>query len=110
MVICDGGWTAAWWGERAWSLIAAGDERPLLWRLDPERRGQIAMALVGLVILGMGLVLAVYLGGRMARRIARQIPPPRKRDESDWDRKSPAEEGEADSPGANGPDRGGPPR
>ncbi len=64
--------------ERADALVAAATQtaEPLLVRLDPARRAQVVMALLGLLLLG-GLLLAVaVMWGRRARRIARLRPRP----------------------------------
>jgi hypothetical protein len=52
--------------------IAVDEPAPLLKRLDPPRRATVVMALVGLVVLGLGLVALVMLGGWFVRRRARQ--------------------------------------
>ncbi len=51
-------------------LAAAVDTRPLIERLDEVTRAKVMMALVGLVVLGFGLVVLVWLGARMAGRHA----------------------------------------
>ena len=45
--------------------------KPLFERLDPPRRAAVLMAILGLVLLGLGLVACVMIGGRWVRRIAR---------------------------------------
>jgi hypothetical protein len=71
------------------SLLAA-DARPTIWqRLDDAMRGRLALALVGFVLLAALLILLIVLSARMMRRIARQRPPDRPREVSDWDRKDP---------------------
>jgi hypothetical protein len=72
---------------------------PLIDRLDPQRRAAVLAALAGLILLGIGLVLLVWLGGMAARRRnriersraerSRALQPPLV---SDWDRKQPADE------------------
>jgi hypothetical protein len=72
---------------------------PLLDRLDPQRRAAVLAALAGLILLGIGLVLLVWLGGIAARRRnrverlrterTRAAHPPQI---SDWDRKQPADD------------------
>ncbi len=49
---------------------------PLLMQLDPARRAQVIMVLLGLLLLGGLLVAVVVLWGRRARRIARLRPRP----------------------------------
>lgn len=43
---------------------------------DPVLRAKIVFALLGLVILGLGLMTAVMLAGRAVRRIVRQPSSP----------------------------------
>jgi hypothetical protein len=72
---------------------------PLIERLDPQRRAAVLAALAGLILLGIGLVLLVWLGGIAARRRnrvervrterLRALHPPQV---SDWDRKQPADD------------------
>jgi hypothetical protein len=64
---------AALLGLLAWFLAA--DAKQLPWdRLDPVRRAQVLMALLGLLLLGFLLIMLVLVGGRYARRLARQRP------------------------------------
>lgn len=51
-------------------LADASTAEPLLMRLDPASRAKVLMALLALVLVGMGLVLLAWLGGRHLRRIA----------------------------------------
>jgi hypothetical protein len=50
------------------SLLAAA--------IDPATRAKLMMALLGLVILGIGLMLLAMVGGRMVRRMTRDSKPP----------------------------------
>lgn len=43
------------------------------------------MALLGLVLLGLTLLVMVWLGGRIVRRLAQHRPPPRRVGPSDWE-------------------------
>lgn len=80
---------------------AEAAQKPLWQRLDELTRGRIVLALVGLILLGFLLVFVTVAGGAIIRRIARQRPPPRKRELSDWDRKQPVEESQDKSDGGN---------
>jgi len=55
-------------------LAADGDEQLPIERLDPQTRGRVVLALVGLVLLVPTVVVLVWLGGRMARRYANRKP------------------------------------
>jgi len=70
-------------------LLLAVDKQaePLLVRLDPERRAKVLMALVGVVLVGLGLIALAWLGGRRLRRITRQPLPPSNCQEEGWYRK-----------------------
>jgi hypothetical protein len=52
-------------------IALAEQARPPLQRLDPVTRAKVLAALAGLVILGFGLVVLVWLGGRATRRYMR---------------------------------------
>jgi hypothetical protein len=56
-------------------LLGADDPTPKP-ALPPLLRAKMMLALLGLVVLGVGLVAAVVLGGWMVRRLARQRPAP----------------------------------
>jgi hypothetical protein len=56
-------------------LVMAQQGRTLLERLDPATRVKVIAALAGLVILGFGLVLLVWLGGRATRRYMSRSSP-----------------------------------
>lgn len=62
------------------ALVATG--RTLLQRLDPVTRARVLMALLGLVILGLGMVVLVWLAGRAARRYRQRSFAPPREDES----------------------------
>jgi hypothetical protein len=66
------------WSARADAVFAAAAQptEPLLMRLDPARRAQVFMALLGLLLLGGLLVAVIVMWGRRARRIARMQPRP----------------------------------
>ena len=70
-------------------LLFAVDQQaePLLVRLDPERRAKMLMALVGVVLVGLGLVALAWLGGRRMRRITRKPLPPTQHAQDSWYRK-----------------------
>jgi len=73
----------------AW-LFAADRKEPLIDRLDPVTRAKVIAALIGLVVLGIGMILLVWLGGRMVRRYVTAPDRLRKRSrpsgptEDDW--------------------------
>jgi hypothetical protein len=56
------------------ALVAATDAatRPLIFRLDPELRAKVVMALLAIILVGGLLVAFAILGGRRARRLARE--------------------------------------
>lgn len=74
-------------------LLAAEDPDPQLPinRLDPLTRTKVIMALLALVILGLGAIVCVRLGGRWVKRVVRSKPEQPKASSgeipSDWDRK-----------------------
>jgi hypothetical protein len=70
-------------------VLAAAEEKgkSLLERLDPESRAKVVMALLALVLVGVGLVLLTIVAGRHLRRIARHSPEKAPRHEDDWSRK-----------------------
>ena len=59
------------------TLVAAADDaaRPLIFRLDPELRAKVVMALLAIILVGGLLVAIAVLGGRRARRLARDRAP-----------------------------------
>jgi len=61
-----------------WLMAAEGKEIPL-GRLDAFTRAKMMMAILGLVLLGVGLVVMVMMGGRYVRRLARHRPEPARR-------------------------------
>lgn len=79
-------------GSYLW-LLAAGDaERKLpINRLDPVTRTKVVMALLALVLLGLGAIVCIRLGGRWVKRVVRSKPEepktPSAEIPSDWDRK-----------------------
>jgi hypothetical protein len=66
------------------ALLAAEEAEPPLKQLDPQSRAGVLLALAGLVILGLGMIALVWLGAQHVRRLARQRPIERLRDESNW--------------------------
>jgi hypothetical protein len=57
-------------------LWADAVTKKTLWeRLDPVRRAQLLMVLLGLVLIAFLLVMLVLWGGRYVRRLARQNRP-----------------------------------
>jgi hypothetical protein len=77
------------YGVGGWLLLAQ-QKVPLIQRLDPKTRVKVLAALAGLVILGFGMVLLTWLGGRATRRYLRstthrasRITPP-SAVEDDW--------------------------
>jgi hypothetical protein len=78
---------------------------PLIQRLDGAQRAKVLAALAGLVILGMGMMLLTWLGGRVTRRYMRgpqRYVPPREQDGDDWARPARAK------PNGSHSDEGGP--
>jgi hypothetical protein len=80
--------TVCWWWlfeASAWAQAA-----PPIKRLDGQTKAKVLAALAGLIILGFGLVLLVWLGARMTQRYRkgtsyfRLTPRP---GEHDWARK-----------------------
>lgn len=67
-------------------LDATEGPRAAIERIPPPQRAALLMALLGLVVLALGLMVCVMLGGRWVRRIARsrhtfrriegRLPPP----------------------------------
>jgi hypothetical protein len=51
--------------------------QPPLDELDPATRATLLLALLGIVLAGVGLIVIVILGGRMVRRWARFTTPSR---------------------------------
>ncbi|HUY91895.1 MAG TPA: hypothetical protein VMV10_24355 [Pirellulales bacterium] len=52
--------------------------------LEPVMRAKLIMALLALVLLGLGLVVLIVMGGRFARRVARTPLPPSRMHEDRW--------------------------
>lgn len=59
----------------------------LIERLPPVIKARVLMALLGIVVLGLGLILMVILGGRYVRRLSRARVAPTKPTVDDWYRK-----------------------
>lgn len=85
-------------GSRAAAPLAwaEAETQPLLMRLSPQNRAIVLMALLGLVLVGLGLVALAVLGGRHVLREARRTPGPTPRYDDAWARK-PLGEPEDDS-------------
>ena len=76
------------WTTGGAALLAANEKaQPLLLRLDPESRTKVVMALLGLVLVGVGLVALTMMAGRQVLRIARTSHGPTQRREEEWYRK-----------------------
>jgi hypothetical protein len=79
-------------GSYFWLLAAedAGPQLPIN-RLDPVTRTKVVMALLALVLLGLGAIVCIRLGGRWVKRVVRAKPEepktPSAEIPSDWDRK-----------------------
>jgi cytoskeletal protein RodZ len=68
-----------------WLLWADVEAKKSLWdRLDPVRRAQLLMALLGLLLLGFLLVTLVLWGGRYVRRLARHNRPTKPLESDRW--------------------------
>jgi len=52
--------------------------------IEPMLRAKLMMALLALVVLGLGLMTMIILGGRYARRVARTPLPPSRVHEDRW--------------------------
>jgi hypothetical protein len=59
----------------------------LIERLPPVIKARVLMALLGIVVLGLGMILMVILGGRYVRRLSRAKVSPTKPNADDWFRK-----------------------
>ena len=66
----------------AWSIVLVvpwllgADDPATKPAVPPPVRAKLMMALLGMVVLGIGLVVAAILGGWMVRRLARHRPAP----------------------------------
>lgn len=52
--------------------------------IEPVVRAKLVMALLALVVLGIGLLAMIVMGGRYARRVARTPLPPSRVHEDRW--------------------------
>jgi hypothetical protein len=52
--------------------------------IEPLLRAKLLMALLGLIVLGLGLMVLIIMGGRYARRIARTSLPPSQTHDDRW--------------------------
>ena len=91
-------------------VFAAGEKaQPLLWQLDPRQRARVLMALLGLILAGVGLVALTILGGRYVFRLSRKKIGPTRSAGDTWSRKPlfPAPAGDSksndDNPGTSDP-------
>jgi len=71
-MVAAGGSLDGWPGQGR-ALLGAADAatRPLIFRLDPELRAMVVMALLAIILVGGLLIAFAVLGGRRARRLAR---------------------------------------
>jgi hypothetical protein len=70
-----------------WPLAAAEKAEPMLMKLDPANRAKVLMALLALVLVGLGLIALAWIGGRRLRRVIKQPLRPVHRSEDQWYRK-----------------------
>ena len=68
-------------------LAAAEQAETMLMKLDPANRAKVLMALLALVLVGLGLVALAWIGGRRLRRVVKQPLRPIRRFEDQWYRK-----------------------
>ena len=75
-MVAAGSHLNSWLGQGR-AIAAAADDaaRPLIFRLDPELRAKVVMALLAIILVGGLLVAIAVLGGRRARRLARDRAP-----------------------------------
>ena len=59
----------------------------LIDRLPAVTKARLLMALLGIIVLGLGMILLVILGGRYVRRLSRTNVAPTKPENEDWYRK-----------------------
>jgi hypothetical protein len=59
----------------------------LIERLPPLIKARVLMALLGIVVLGLGMILMVILGGRYVRRLSRAKVSATKPNADEWFRK-----------------------
>lgn len=59
----------------------------LIDRLPALTKARLLMALLGIIVLGLGMILFVILGGRYVRRLSRSNVAPTKPESEDWYRK-----------------------
>lgn len=72
--------------------------------IEPMLRAKLMMALLALVVLGLGLMTMIILGGRYARRVARTPLPPSRTHEDRWYAK-PLNDSETETTSADGDER-----
>ena len=65
-------------------LVDTTDGQSLLMRLEPANRAKVLMALLALVLVGLGLIALAWLGARHLRRIARLRSGPTSPRTEDW--------------------------
>ncbi len=66
-------------------LLAAGDGSLGPKQLDPVIRAKLLMALLGIVLLGLGLIVLIVIGARMVRRISRHEPRAKRPTQPNWE-------------------------
>jgi hypothetical protein len=95
MVILEDLWRLGWPAAEplAWAEV---EGQPLLARLTPQTRAIVLMALLALVLVGIGLIMMAILGGRHVLREARRLPGPTPRYDDAWARKPISEADERD--------------
>jgi hypothetical protein len=59
----------------------------LIERLPPVTKAKVLLALLGIVLLGLGMILLIALGARYVRRLSRAQVAPSKPQPDDWYRK-----------------------
>lgn len=69
--------------------------------IEPMLRAKLMMALLALVVLGLGLMTMIILGGRYARRVARTPLPPSRIHDDRWYAK-PLHDSETDQSSGDG--------
>lgn len=69
------------------AAAAVADAAPPVDRADPLTKARLGLALLGIVVLGIGMLIAVMVGGRHVRRLARRRIPPYSARTDDWFKK-----------------------
>jgi len=92
------GATSACIAMAVWPLAVAEKTETVLTKLDPANRAKVLMALLALVLVGLGLVALAWIGGRRLRRVIKQPLPPVRHVDDQWYQK-PLAPPESRSPG-----------